>query len=167
MAKRKRRRAKPQAQEKRRRRAKPQAQTDNAAPWRAQLEDVGRALSSPLLRDRLSRIRQVQDSPQMREHAKTIRRLHGKFVPPEDPPVKPATAKAKRRKPGAGAKRKLTAEEIARLQTAYEAAYRGKAKRKQSDVFNELRELLGRHVGDSTLRFHVVRPLGPNFGAPK
>jgi hypothetical protein len=140
----------------RRRRAKPQAQTDSAARWRAQLEDVGRALNSPLLREHIALKRQVEDSPLMRETAKDLRRLHDMVTRPASAP------KVKRRKPGAGAKRKLNAEETARLQAAYEAAYRADPKRKQSDVFNHLRKLLGRRVGDATLRYHIVRPLRRN-----
>jgi hypothetical protein len=146
-----------------RRRNPPKPQARGRELWERQQAEIKRLSQSPLLREQLEQVRRLQDSPLIREQAKTIRRLHERLAPPREPlakpPVRPATAKAKRRKPGAGAKQKLTTEEIARLQAAYRAAYCGAAKRKQSDVFDDLRELLGRHVGDSTLRYHVVRPL--------
>jgi len=55
-----------------------------------------------------------------------------------------------------GRKKTLSPEEIERLRAAYDVAYRNDPKRKQSDVFNELRNLLGRTVSDTTLRTEIV-----------
>ena len=76
---------------------------------------------------------------------------------PEPEPLRPEPS-PEPKKTG-GRRRKLTDDEIARLQAAYEAAYRDNPKRKQSDVFNDLRNLLRREVSDTTLRDRIVRPL--------
>jgi len=55
-----------------------------------------------------------------------------------------------------GRKKSLAPEETERLRAAYDAAYRDNPKRKQSDVFDELRELLGRTVSDTTLRTEIA-----------
>jgi hypothetical protein len=127
---------------------------------RTHLDEIRQRLSSPRLRELLVRKRQLEDSSSMREMAKGLGWLRDVLA------ARPATAPKAKRKPGAGAKRKLTTEEVGQLQAAYKAAYRpGVRKPKQHDVFNELRKLLPKgkqDIGDSTLRENIVRPLRRN-----
>jgi len=97
------------------------------------------------------RDRQLRDSPLLIKQARRLR----------DTPPEPTAPSAKRRSKGGGRRRKLTPDEIERLQAAHQAAYRDNPKRKQADVFADLCTLLGRKVGDATLRKRVVRPLSP------
>jgi hypothetical protein len=111
----------------------------------------GTGRRSPLQLDK--RLRDWLHSPQERALRERLRRIPKLGFPPDDdeqpepPPPK--------RKSGGGRHRKLTPDEIERLQAAYKAA---NPKRKQHDVFDDLRKLLGRYVGDTTLREYIVRP---------
>jgi murein DD-endopeptidase MepM/ murein hydrolase activator NlpD len=138
-----------------RRRKLPQSQARPSGRelWEQQQALIRRLAESPAFRDLQEQTRRLRDSPFGRasiEQARRLREAQERIL--REPAPQP-----KRRK-GGGRKRKLTPEEIARLQ----AAYRAEPTQKQADVFNKLRKLLGRHVGDSTLRYRVVRPLRGN-----
>jgi hypothetical protein len=75
--------------------------------------------------------------------------------PSSEPPPEPKKS---------GRKKLLTVDETELLQAAYIDAMRVDSKRrkqvpKQSDVFDELRKLLGRPISSATLRREIVRPL--------
>jgi hypothetical protein len=73
------------------------------------------------------------------------------------------TPKSNPRKKGGGRKRALTTKEIKRLRGAYRALRRDKPRLKQPALFDALRHELGRHVGDTTLRgvIHENKPRAP------
>jgi hypothetical protein len=140
----------------------PQARPSGREWWEQQQASAKRLVESPFFRGLQEHNRRLWDSPlgrTMIEDARRLREWQDQNFPAREPE---ATApSAKRRRKGGGRKRKLTPEEIVRLQAAY-IANRVEPTRKQADVFNELRRLIGRYVGDSTFRDRVVRPLRGN-----
>jgi hypothetical protein len=148
---------------KKRRRAPPRPQVRPTARdlWDQQQATIKRLAESPFFRDLQEHNRQLRDSPlgrEMIEQARRIRewqeRMRSPPTPAAKPEPKPPEPKKTRGRPPV-----LTADEVERLQAAYEAAYRNNPKRKQSDVFNDLRNLLRREVSNTTLRDRIVRPL--------
>jgi hypothetical protein len=155
----------------RRRKARPQA--DPApAQWRQHLERQARSPYAQELRrlqasaDVQAAARRLMTSPAARPTAELVALMRRGPRPGDCQPVGEAEPSKPRKKP-AGRKPNLTTKQIQKLQKAYRAIRRSKPKLKQPDVFKELRAMLpedNRGIGNSTLRRH----LGPwNFGAPK
>jgi hypothetical protein len=98
------------------------------------------------------------NSPKERALRERTRRLHDAL---ETSPTKPPRGK---RKHAGGAPPKLTPEEVALLRATYREAEPAIRRRecKQSDVFDDLRELLPKNkrgISDPTLRRLIIRPL--------
>jgi hypothetical protein len=155
---------------------KPQARPSAREWWEQQQATVKRLAESPFFRGLQEDNRRLGGSPlgrTMIEEARRLREWQERMWPPPAPTAKPEPAEPTPQpepeplrpepppepKKTAGRKQVLTPDEIERLQAAYPAAYRDNPKRKQSDVFNDLRKLLGREVSDTTLRDRIVRPL--------
>jgi hypothetical protein len=128
----------------------------DAPHQRALREQVRRLVESPRWHELQEQVRRLNESPQAQELQRFTRWLEQQQHPaPSAPKPQPDPPPKKT----GGRKRVLAADEIERLQAAYADAYRDNPKRKQSDVFNDLRKLLGRKVSDTTLRDRIVRPL--------
>jgi hypothetical protein len=153
-----------------RRRKPPQPQARPARPtereWGEQQQASAKRLAeSPFFRSLQEHHRRLRDSPfdrSLLEDPRRLREWQERNLRAPDTSPEATAPSAKQRRKGGGRKLSLTDAEIARLQAAYNAAYRAEPKRKQADVFDELCRLLGRDVGDTTLRYYVVRPLRGN-----
>ena len=115
------------------------------------------------------RLRDWLASPQERALREQLRRVPKLGFPlepddesPEQPPPRSEQPSPQLELPPEpkkpGRRSSLTVDEIELLQTAYNDAYRDNPKRKQADVFDDLRELLGRPVSNSTLRKTIIPP---------
>ena len=129
-------------------------------------KDTGRPLRLQLPR----RLRDWLASPQeraRREQLQRIPKLGFPLEPDDELPEQPSSQQSEQPSPQLelppepkkiGRRSSLTVDEIELLQTAYIDAYRDNPKRKQADVFDDLRGLLGRPVSDSTLRKTIISP---------
>jgi hypothetical protein len=147
----------------RRRQAKPQARPSGREWWEQQQASAKRAAESPFFRD-LQEHNRLPDSPLGRgmvEDARQLREWQERNLRAHDVQPDAMAPSAKRRRRGGGRKKSLTDDEIVQLQAAYRAIRQDKPTLKQSSIFDEWRAQLDRHVGDSTFRRLVIKPISP------